>query len=116
MKKVFIDGSEGTTGLRIFERFQVRDDIELLKIDSDKRKDPDEIKKFINASDITFLCLPDAAAREAVALCDNPDTVILDTSTAHRTEAGWAPSRTPLWTRRPFRSRCWSCPAAMWTT
>ena len=90
MKKVFIDGSEGTTGLRIFERFQVRDDIELLKIDSDKRKDPDEIKKFINASDITFLCLPDAAAREAVALCDNPDTVILDTSTAHRTEAGWA--------------------------
>ena len=90
MKKVFIDGSEGTTGLRIFERFQVRDDIELLKIDSDKRKDPDEIKKFINASDITFLCLPDAAAKEAVALCDNPDTVILDTSTAHRTEAGWA--------------------------
>ncbi|MCR5129446.1 MAG: N-acetyl-gamma-glutamyl-phosphate reductase [Lachnospiraceae bacterium] len=90
MKKVFIDGSEGTTGLRIFERFQVRDDIELLKIDSEKRKDPEEIKKFINASDITFLCLPDAAAREAVALCDNPDTVILDTSTAHRTEAGWA--------------------------
>lgn len=90
MKKVFIDGSEGTTGLRIFERFQVRDDIELLKIDSDKRKDPEEIKKFINASDITFLCLPDAAAREAVALCDNPDTVILDTSTAHRIEAGWA--------------------------
>ena len=75
MKKVFIDGSEGTTGLRIFERFQVRDDIELLKIDSDKRKDPEEIKKFINASDITFLCLPDAAAREAVELCDNPDTV-----------------------------------------
>ena len=90
MKKVFIDGSEGTTGLRIFERFQVRDDIELLKIDSDKRKDPEEIKKFINASDITFLCLPDAAAREAVELCDNPDTVILDTSTAHRTAPGWA--------------------------
>jgi N-acetyl-gamma-glutamyl-phosphate reductase, uncommon form len=90
MKKVFIDGSEGTTGLRIFERFQVRDDIELLKIDSDKRKDPEEIKKFINASDITFLCLPDAAAIEAVELCDNPDTVILDTSTAHRTAPGWA--------------------------
>ncbi|MBQ8950717.1 MAG: N-acetyl-gamma-glutamyl-phosphate reductase [Eubacterium sp.] len=90
MKKVFIDGSEGTTGLRIFERFQIRDDIELLKIDSDKRKDPEEIKKFINASDITFLCLPDAAAREAVELCDNPDTVILDTSTAHRTAPGWA--------------------------
>ncbi len=90
MKKVFIDGSEGTTGLRIFERFQVRDDVELLKIDSDKRKDPDEIRKFINASDITFLCLPDAAAIEAVELCDNPDTVILDTSTAHRTSPGWA--------------------------
>ena len=90
MKKVFIDGSEGTTGLRIFERFQIRDDIELLKIDSDKRKDPEEIKKFINASDITFLYLPDAAAREAVELCDNPDTVILDTSTAHRTAPGWA--------------------------
>ncbi len=90
MKKVFIDGSEGTTGLRIFERFQVRDDIELLRIDSDKRKDPEEIKKFINASDITFLCLPDAAAIEAVELCDNPDTVILDTSTAHRTVPGWA--------------------------
>ncbi len=88
--KVFIDGSEGTTGLRIFERFQVRDDIELLKIDSDKRKDPEEIRKFINASDITFLCLPDAAAIEAVGLCDNPDTVILDTSTAHRTAEGWA--------------------------
>ena len=90
MKKVFIDGSEGTTGLRINERFAGRDDIELLKIDPEKRKDPDEIKKFINESDITFLCLPDAAAREAVALCDNPDTVILDTSTAHRTESGWA--------------------------
>ena len=90
MKKVFIDGSEGTTGLRIFERFQVRDDIELLKIDSDRRKDPGEIQKFINASDITFLCLPDAAAKEAAALCTTPDTVILDTSTAHRTEPGWA--------------------------
>ena len=68
MKKVFIDGSEGTTGLRIFERFVGRDDIELLKIPSEQRKNPDEIKKYINASDITFLCLPDAAAQEAVAL------------------------------------------------
>ena len=90
MKKVFIDGSEGTTGLRIHERLAERSDIELLKIDSEKRKDPEEIKKFINASDITFLCLPDAAAKEAVALCDNPDTVIIDASTAHRTEPGWA--------------------------
>ena len=64
MKKVFIDGSEGTTGLRIFERFEGREDIEILKIPSALRKDPVEIKKYINASDITFLCLPDAAARE----------------------------------------------------
>lgn len=89
-KKVFIDGSEGTTGLRIFERFAERDDIELLKISSELRKDPEEIKKFINASDITFLCLPDAAAREAVAMVENENVSIIDTSTAHRTEAGWA--------------------------
>ncbi|MCR5249842.1 MAG: N-acetyl-gamma-glutamyl-phosphate reductase [Lachnospiraceae bacterium] len=89
MKKVFIDGSEGTTGLRIHERLAGRSDIELLAIDPDKRKDPDEIRKFLNASDISFLCLPDAAAIEAVALCDDPDTVILDTSTAHRTAEGW---------------------------
>lgn len=88
--KVFIDGSEGTTGLRIFERFAERDDIELLKISSELRKDPEEIKKFINASDITFLCLPDAAAREAVAMVENDKVRIIDTSTAHRTEEGWA--------------------------
>ena len=90
MTKVFIDGSEGTTGLRIYERFENRDDIELLKISSDLRKDPAEIAKFINASDVTFLCLPDQAAIEAVSYCENPDTVIIDTSTAHRTEPGWA--------------------------
>ncbi len=89
-KKIFIDGSEGTTGLRIFERFEGRDDIELLKISSDLRKDPGEIRKFINASDITFLCLPDAAAREAVSFVENNDVILIDTSTAHRTEAGWA--------------------------
>ena len=88
--KIFIDGSEGTTGLRIFERFEGRDDIELLKISSDLRKDPEEISKFINASDITFLCLPDAAAREAVAMVKNDQVKIIDTSTAHRTEEGWA--------------------------
>lgn len=88
--KVFIDGSEGTTGLRIDERFQSREDIELLKIDSDKRKDPMERKKLINASDITFLCLPDAAAKESVELVDNDKVCIIDTSTAHRTEDGWA--------------------------
>lgn len=88
--KIFIDGSEGTTGLRIYERFEKRDDIELLKISSELRKDPAEISKFINASDITFLCLPDAAAREAVAMVTNENVRIIDTSTAHRTEEGWA--------------------------
>lgn len=90
--KVYIDGSEGTTGLRINERFEGRDDIELLHISSELRKDPEERRKFINASDITFLCLPDAAAIEAVGLVDpdNRHTVIIDASTAHRTEPGWA--------------------------
>ncbi len=88
--KVFIDGSEGTTGLRIFERFQNRDDIEIMKIDPELRKDPEERKKMINASDVTFLCLPDAAAKEAVSFVENENTVIIDASTAHRTEAGWA--------------------------
>ena len=90
MKKVFIDGSAGTTGLRINERFEGRDDIEVLHIDEEKRKDPSEIRRMINESDITFLCLPDDAAREAVSYVENDTTVILDTSTAHRTEPGWA--------------------------
>ena len=90
MTKVFIDGSEGTTGLRIFERFAQRDDIELIKIDPEKRKDPEERKKMINSSDITFLCLPDAASIESVSLVENPDVTIIDTSTAHRTLEGWA--------------------------
>lgn len=92
MIKVFIDGGEGTTGLRILERFEVRDDVELIKIDPELRKDPTERKRLINSSDITFLCLPDAAAIEAVSLIDpdNDHTVIIDASTAHRTEAGWA--------------------------
>ncbi len=88
--KVFIDGSEGTTGLRIDERFQGRDDVEILKIDLEKRKEPEERKKLINASDITFLCVPDAAARESVSLVENDKVCIIDTSTAHRTENGWA--------------------------
>lgn len=88
--KVFIDGSEGTTGLRINERFQRRDDIELLHISPERRKDPEERKKMIHASDITFLCLPDEAARESVALSEDEDVVIIDASTAHRTEEGWA--------------------------
>lgn len=90
MVKVFIDGSEGTTGLRINERFEKRDDIELLKISPELRKDPVEIKRLINESDITFLCLPDAAAIEAAEMVENDKTVIIDASTAHRTMEGWA--------------------------
>ncbi len=88
--KVFIDGKEGTTGLQIFERFEKRSDIEVLLIDEDKRKDVNERKWLINSSDITFLCLPDAAAKEAAALVENPSTRIIDASTAHRTDPDWA--------------------------
>ncbi len=87
--KVYIDGQEGTTGLRIIERFSGRNDIELLKIDEDKRKDLSERKKLINASDFTFLCLPDAASIEAVSLIENDHVRILDASTAHRTNDNW---------------------------
>lgn len=90
MYKVFIDGREGTTGLEIYDRLSKRTDIELLLIDEDKRKDTNERKKLINMADIVFLCLPDAAAREAVALLDNSNTRIIDASTAHRTAEGWA--------------------------
>lgn len=88
--KVFIDGKEGTTGLRIFERFQNRDDIELITISEDLRKDPNERKRCINESDITFLCLPDVASIEAVSFLENPHTKIIDASTAHRTLPNWA--------------------------
>ena len=88
--KIFIDGSEGTTGLRINERFQGRDDLEILAIDPALRKDSAERKRLINASDVTILCLPDAAAKEAVSLVENDRVRIIDTSTAHRTAPGWA--------------------------
>ena len=87
--KVFIDGKEGTTGIQIFDRLGNRDDLEILKIDEEKRKDLNERKRLINESDITFLCLPDAAAIEAVSLCKNPNTRIIDASTAHRTNPAW---------------------------
>ncbi|MBP5580767.1 MAG: N-acetyl-gamma-glutamyl-phosphate reductase, partial [Ruminococcus sp.] len=89
MTKVFIDGKEGTTGLQIFERFAGRDDVEVLQISEELRKDTAERKRLINESDFTFLCLPDDAAREAVSLVDNDNTRIIDASTAHRTEKGW---------------------------
>lgn len=90
MKKIFIDGSQGTTGLKIYKRFENRNDVELLHIDEEKRKDPKERAKMINSSDITFLCLPDAASIEATELVENNDVVIIDTSTAHRTNPEWA--------------------------
>lgn len=88
--KIFIDGSEGTTGLRIHERFAEREDVELLPISSELRKDKEERKRLINSSDITFLCLPDVAAEESVSLVENDHVRIIDTSTAHRTMEGWA--------------------------
>lgn len=90
MTKIFIDGKDGTTGLKIFSRFEKRNDIELLLIDEAKRKDPSERAKMILESDITFLCLPDEAAKEAVLLAGENDVKIIDTSTAHRTSSGWA--------------------------
>ncbi|MBE6591702.1 MAG: N-acetyl-gamma-glutamyl-phosphate reductase [Ruminococcaceae bacterium] len=89
MKKVFIDGSAGTTGLKIRQRLLERKDITLMILPEDLRKDPQARKTAINESDITFLCLPDDAAIEAVSFCENPDTVIIDTSTAHRTNPDW---------------------------
>ena len=90
MKKVFIDGSAGTTGLRIAERLSTRTDIELIKLNEENRKDINARKEALNSADIAFLCLPDAASREAVSLIENSRTVVLDTSTAHRTDDGWA--------------------------
>ncbi|MDD6283862.1 MAG: N-acetyl-gamma-glutamyl-phosphate reductase [Firmicutes bacterium] len=89
MKKVFIDGKAGTTGLRIFDRLAGRSDIELITLSDAQRKDVVCRKAALNSADIAFLCLPDAAAIDAVSMVDNPDTVIIDTSTAHRTSDGW---------------------------
>lgn len=86
---VYIDGKDGTTGLQIYDRLSARDDIDLLLIDEEKRKDPEARKACINQADIVFLCLPDSAAREAVAMVENPATRVIDASTAHRTAPGW---------------------------
>lgn len=90
MYKVFIDGSAGTTGIRIYDRLNERKDIELVSLSEKDRKDVASRKEAINSADIAFLCLPDAAAVEAVELCDNKNTVIIDTSTAHRTNDAWS--------------------------
>ncbi len=89
MKQIFIDGSAGTTGLRIRERLSARSDLSLLTLPEELRKDPDARREILNRADIVFLCLPDDAARESVSMIENPDTVVLDTSTAHRTAPGW---------------------------
>ncbi len=90
MKKIFIDGKAGTTGLRIYERLEKRNDIEIITLSEELRKDPEARKQAINSADVVFLCLPDVASIEAVAMVENDNTVIIDTSTAHRTNPDWA--------------------------
>ena len=89
MVKVFIDGSAGTTGLRIFDRLSSRENISLIRLPEELRKDVSARREAINSADVVYLCLPDDAAREAVTLLENKNTTIIDTSTAHRTENGW---------------------------
>lgn len=90
MKKIFIDGGAGTTGLRIVKRLSERKDIEIIKLDDDKHKLPEYRKEALNNCDIAFLCLPDKAAVEAVSFIENKDVVVIDASTAHRTNPDWA--------------------------
>ncbi|MBP3494714.1 MAG: N-acetyl-gamma-glutamyl-phosphate reductase [Clostridia bacterium] len=90
MKKIFIDGKAGTTGLRIEERLAERDDVEIISLPEELRKDPEARKKILNSADIAFLCLPDVASIEAVSMIENPNVVVIDTSTAHRTNDDWA--------------------------
>ena len=89
-KKIFIDGKAGTTGLRIEERLSGRDDVEIISLPDDLRKDPEARKKMLNEADFVFLCLPDAAAIEAVSMIENENVVVIDASTAHRTNPDWA--------------------------
>lgn len=89
-KKVFIDGKAGTTGLRIYERLEKFEGIELISLSDEKRKDKEYRREALNSADIAFLCLPDDAARESVSLIENENTVVIDTSTAHRTLDDWA--------------------------
>jgi len=90
MTKIFVDGSQGTTGLRIFDRLSEFKDIELITLPEELRKDKDARKEALNSADVAFLCLPDDAARESVSLIENENTVVIDTSTAHRTLDDWA--------------------------
>ncbi len=107
-KKVFIDGKAGTTGLRIYERLETFEGIELITLDDEKRKDPACRKAALNEADIAFLCLPDDAARESVSLIENDNTVVIDTSTAHRTLDDWAygfPELSPAHREKLLNSR-----------
>ena len=90
MKKIYIDGQAGTTGLRIRERLAERGDVTVLTLPEEKRKDLDARRAMLNTADIVFLCLPDAASIEAVSMIENPNVRVLDTSTAHRTNPAWA--------------------------
>ena len=89
MKTVFVDGGAGTTGLRIVDRLSAREDIRLIRLPEERRKDPSARREALNDADIAFLCLPDDAAREAMALIENPRTAVIDTSTAHRVDPEW---------------------------
>lgn len=89
MKKIFIDGGAGTTGLRIRERLAERKDLSVITLPEEKRKDEGWRKEYLNSADVSILCLPDDAAKQAVSLIENPDAVIIDTSTAHRTDDGF---------------------------
>ncbi len=89
-KKIFIDGKAGTTGLRIEERLSGRDDVEIITLPEELRKDSNARREILNRADIVFLCLPDAAAIEAVSMIENPDVIVIDASTAHRTNPDWA--------------------------
>ena len=121
---IFIDGSSGTAGLRIYDRLAQREDIDLLTLPPELHHDIKAQRELINRADIAFLCLPDAAAITAADLVENPDTVVLDTSTAHRTAPGWTygsrscrpsarprsvpPSASPCPAATPAASSCWS--------
>ncbi len=113
MYKVFVDGQEGTTGLKIHEHLDGRSDITVLKIDPDKRKDTEARKAYLNESDIVFLCLPDEAARESVSLIENTTTRVIDASTAHRIDPHWVyglPELSPQQRERICQSRWVSVP------